>query len=253
MKVLIIPDVHLKPRMFDDAEYLLRETKADLAVCLGDLVDDWNCQENAGAYIRTLAAARRFAERHPETLWCYGNHDAAYLWEVWVSGTATNQTTRAAALSGLQQLYGAIPKGRVAFVHCIDHVLFSHAGISRMFVHTLFPSAYDNVPKVLSLINGLEAEDMWNDDSPLWLRPQKLYRRFPIHMYKPQTYLQVVGHSPMREITQEKNLLNCDVFSLNRDGTPFGSQEYCLLDTKTFKWNGVRAPGGKKENPENPD
>lgn len=40
MKVLIIPDVHLKPWMFRDAEMIFLEKKADRAICLGDLLDD---------------------------------------------------------------------------------------------------------------------------------------------------------------------------------------------------------------------
>ena len=41
MKVLVIPDVHLKPWMFEQAAVLMREKKADRAVCLMDITDDW--------------------------------------------------------------------------------------------------------------------------------------------------------------------------------------------------------------------
>ena len=34
MKVLIIPDVHLKPQIFERASSLMREKTADRAVCL---------------------------------------------------------------------------------------------------------------------------------------------------------------------------------------------------------------------------
>lgn len=42
MKVLVIPDIHLKPWIFD----------------------------------RAIA----FAKAYPDTLWCYGNHDVSYPW-----------------------------------------------------------------------------------------------------------------------------------------------------------------------------
>ena len=42
MKVLVIPDVHLKPWMFDRASELLESGKAERAVCLMDIADDWN-------------------------------------------------------------------------------------------------------------------------------------------------------------------------------------------------------------------
>ena len=42
MKVLVIPDVHLKPQMFRQAADLMDTGKADRAVCLMDILDDWD-------------------------------------------------------------------------------------------------------------------------------------------------------------------------------------------------------------------
>ena len=44
MKVLVIPDIHLKSWIFDKAEVILRQGKADRAVCLMDMPDDWNME-----------------------------------------------------------------------------------------------------------------------------------------------------------------------------------------------------------------
>lgn len=60
-------------------------------------------------------------------------------------------------------------------------------------------------------------------------------------MYKEDTILQVVGHTPVKELYQEGNIISCDVFSTSSDGiTPIGTQEFLLLDTKTWKWQGVK-------------
>ena len=40
MRVLVIPDIHLKPWIFDRTEKILRDGKADRAVCLMDMPDD---------------------------------------------------------------------------------------------------------------------------------------------------------------------------------------------------------------------
>ena len=40
MKVLVIPDVHLKTWIFDKVENVLKSGKADRAVCLMDMPDD---------------------------------------------------------------------------------------------------------------------------------------------------------------------------------------------------------------------
>ena len=52
MKVLVIPDVHLKPQMFRQAADLMDTGKADRAVCLMDIPDDWDreygaCEKNS--------------------------------------------------------------------------------------------------------------------------------------------------------------------------------------------------------------
>ena len=41
MKVLVIPDVHLKPWMFERAEEIMKKKMAERAVCLMDIPDDW--------------------------------------------------------------------------------------------------------------------------------------------------------------------------------------------------------------------
>ena len=80
-KVLVIPDVHLKPWMFDQAIDIMENTDCELAVCLGDIVDDWGCEHDVDLYEETLKNAIRFASRYPDTLWCLGNHDLAYVWD----------------------------------------------------------------------------------------------------------------------------------------------------------------------------
>ena len=46
MKVLVVPDIHLKPEMFNKAAALFDNTKAQAIVVLGDIVDDFGiCME----------------------------------------------------------------------------------------------------------------------------------------------------------------------------------------------------------------
>lgn len=45
-KVFVIPDVHLKPWMFDMAEKKMKTAKYDRIVILGDIVDDWEQERN---------------------------------------------------------------------------------------------------------------------------------------------------------------------------------------------------------------
>ena len=44
MRILVIPDIHLKTWIFDRAEDILKASKADQAVCLMDIPDDWDME-----------------------------------------------------------------------------------------------------------------------------------------------------------------------------------------------------------------
>ena len=61
-----------------------------------------------------------------------------------------------------------------------------------------------------------------------------------VKLYKPRKLLQVVGHTPMAQIERNGNLISCDVFSTHSDGSPFGTQEFLLLDTVTWEWQGIK-------------
>ena len=52
--------------------------------------------------------------------------------------------------------------------------------------------------------------------------------------------LQVVGHTPMERIAKEGNLISTDVFSTYRDGRAIGTEEYLLLDTLTWEYEGIK-------------
>jgi Icc-related predicted phosphoesterase len=81
MKVIVIPDVHLKPHIFEKASKYIAEGKVDRAVCLMNIADDFKQEFNLDLYKKTYDAAIRFAKAHQDTLWCWGNHDMSYIWE----------------------------------------------------------------------------------------------------------------------------------------------------------------------------
>ena len=54
MKVLVIPDVHLKPAIFDRATELMNEGAADRVVCLMDLPDDFQKEHQINLYELTF-------------------------------------------------------------------------------------------------------------------------------------------------------------------------------------------------------
>lgn len=235
MKVLVIPDVHLKPEMFEKAALLLERGAAQRAVCLMDIPDNWNQEYNLELYQKTFDAAIAFAVQYPDTLWVYGNHDLCYLWNERESGYS--EAAAGLVRKKLGELSLALQKGNeIRYIQKIDHVLFCHGGLTDWFVkHTVRFSYYDDVEKVVQSINELSRQYMWSEVSPIWHRPQYSEER----MYKPYDLLQVVGHTPMEKIEKIDNLISCDVFSTYRDGSPIGTQEFPVIDTKTWEFCGM--------------
>ena len=230
MKVLVIPDVHLKPFLFEQAAQLMKNKEADRAVCLMDIADDWKQQFNIDLYIQSYDAAIRFAETFPETLWCCGNHDVSYLWNRKESGYSP--IAPLTVCKKMRELKETLPSGKqLAFLHRIDNVVFSHGGLADAFVRKYVPSQhYHNIDAVIDAVNAFDDSILWQEISPIWYRPQYYKGK----LYKPRKLLQVVGHTPVKNIVREGNLISCDVFSTYRDGQPIGTREFPVIDTETW-------------------
>ena len=236
MQVLVIPDIHLKPYMFRIAEELIEKGCAEQAVCLMDIPDDWDKEYNIESYVETFDVAIAFAKKYPNTLWVYGNHDLSYIWNERERGFSAmaSWTVR----EKLLELKRALPEGNgMKYIHMIDNVLFCHGGVMDYFVETMVPpDIYHNTDQAIAVINGLHHDSMWNDISPIWYRLQHSTGK----RYKSDEILQVVGHTPVDKISRIGNVISCDVFSIYRNGEPIGSQEFLVIDTKTWGFNTYR-------------
>lgn len=236
MRVLVIPDIHLKPWMFDKAVEVMNSGVADKAICLMDIPDDWNQEFNIDLYIQTFDRAIQFQDSFPDTLWCYGNHDLSYIWGLPESGFSSFVlSTVGRKLAELR--YALSDDSQLAYIHRIDNVLFMHGGLTRAFVKRFAPDTnYDDIDAVLSKINTLGCDEMWQDGSPIWYRPQ-LYSG---ELYKSEELLQVVGHTPVAAIRFDGNVLSCDVFSTDLFRNPIGTQEFAIIDTQTWECQGIK-------------
>ena len=236
VKVLVIPDVHLKPWMFAHAAELLIGGAAEQVVCLMDIADDWRQQFNIDLYIQSYDAAIQFAKDYPTTLWCYGNHDVCYPWNQ--RETGYSKIAPRTVCENLRILEETLSdRKQMAFMHRIDNVLFSHGGLCNLFVmQYIDQQSWDDVDQVIGAINALEGGIMWQDLSPIWYRPQQSQ----LPKYGEGRFLQVVGHTPVEIIRLDGNIVSCDVFSTYSDGRPIGTQEFPVIDTITWEVTGVK-------------
>lgn len=235
MKILVIPDIHLKTWIFDRAEDILKADKADRAVCLMDMPDDWNMELQIELYKKTFNRAILFAKTYPDTLWCYGNHDVSYPWGRLESGYSPY--AERTVISKLEELENSLQDlSQIAIIHRIDNVLFSHGGLSEDFLRRLNGDLLDaDIDEVVAAINDASIDYLWNDESPLWLRPQCR----DVNIFRNDKYTQVVGHTPVEKIYEKDGIISTDVFSTYRDGTQIGESAMIVINSETGKYEKI--------------
>ena len=235
MKVLVIPDVHLKTWIFDKAENVLKSGKADLAVCLMDMPDDWDMEFQIDRYRAIYDRAIAFAKDYPDTLWCYGNHDLSYPWGRLESGYSPY--AERTVMEKLEVLEKSLKNSsQINIMHRIDRVLFSHAGLSTEFVKSLNKKLLDaDIDVVLRSVNTASQDKLWNDESPLWLRALDVRRK----AFRGEKYKQVVGHTPVEKIMEQGGMIFTDVFSTDREGTQIGESAMVVIDSETGEYEVV--------------
>lgn len=230
-KMLVIPDIHLKPWMFDLAEEALsQDPSIDRAIILGDLVDDWG--RGIEAYKETVDAAVAFDGAHPGTLWCLGNHDFAYLHHDEGCRNSGFSEHLKYQVSHLLRGLCAQAGDRMRIAHVLDGTVFSHGGLSTAYVGRVCGKLDEErmpLEDVLEFTEGASASFLWEDDSPLWFRPDLWNRGIG-------GLRQVTGHTPVERPTMADDILMCDVFSTYPDGTPIGNRVLVAYDTETGEW-----------------
>lgn len=245
-KVLVIPDVHLKPWMFDIADAVSTD-KYDTIVCLGDLVDDWNKQFRQDLYEITLTRILAFDKEHPAMLWCYGNHDVSYRYCLQESGFSLHMMPTINKY--LDQLVNQCGD-RFAVIQKVDNWMFSHAGIDSEWVENhLSVTEPDDIRICTNRM--IESRDdtqghLWNSISPLWLRFQEPWgseaTRQRLYTGTNGNIKQCVGHSPTQkpyEVFREDLgliALSADTFSTYSSGEPIGDEKLIIIDTDTSTW-----------------
>ena len=250
-KVFVIPDVHLKAWMFEKADEMITLGEYDRIILLGDLVDDWWQEHNLDLYSQTIEATISFLSAHPNSWLCYGNHDMSYVWQALESGYSPY--ARDLVVDGLRRIEMILPEGHAAYIHRMDRVLFSHAGLMERFVLKHFGGGERvDIDLMLDRINHMGQESMWDPScSPIWARPQlSTVRLYPMDL------AQVVGHTPVEKPFLEKHsleeamlkmhgemdsehkgqLLTLDTFSTDSIGRPLGDQRFVWIDTEKLEF-----------------
>lgn len=229
--ILVIPDVHLKSFMLDQADKIIDEQNPDLIMFLGDYVDDFNSTQQT--YKDFSARFFKFLTKHKDKVrLCWGNHDISYMIRKFVSGNKFYVYDIVIELCNLLE-----KNFDIKYVQKVDHLIFSHAGITdtewrQQFLDTSTQKSIDdyNSRKYSSHTH------LWSDESPLWARPQ-IYKTKMASIYDEDCIrcIQVIGHTPTKEIlvNEKDSYISTDVFSTYSDGRKFGEEKFIIIDSMT--------------------
>lgn len=140
-------------------------------------------------------------------------------------------------MTKLEELENSLQdQSQIAIIHRVDNVLFSHGGLTVDFLRRLNADLPDSdIDEVVAAVNETSQNNLWNDDSPLWLRPQKK----TVNAFRNDTYTQVVGHTPVKRIFEKDGIISTDVFSTYRDGTQIGESAMIVIDSVTMKYKKI--------------
>lgn len=223
-KILVIPDVHLKTTIFDMADTIINNNTIDNIVFLGDLVDEWDQENNIELYKETINRAIKFKQDHPNSLYCWGNHDVGYFADWYCSG---NSKLYANEIKVLLNQYERIVKPK--YIHIIDNIIFSHAGIEENLAKDIIKcNNITTLNELVDILNNMSLDTMGEIDSPIWLRPEVFIQYY-------SDYIQIVGHSPVKRPIYEMNTWFLDLFSLASNKSVISNKRYfAVIDTTEY-------------------
>lgn len=129
---------------------------------------------------------------------------------------------------------------QINIMHRIDNVLFSHGGLTADFLRWHNKDLLDaDIEEVIAAVNDAPHNYLWNDESPLWFRPQYETRE----IFRADIYKQVVGHTPVERIFEKDGIISTDVFSTYRDGRQIGESAMMVIDSETGKYEKIEVMG----------
>lgn len=217
MRVLIIPDVHGRTLW---KEHVKEEH--DLCVFLGDYFDSWD--ETAASQIANFREIMEYKKANKDKTKCLiGNHDHHYI-RGCNGGTSGYQKVHAVDIQLVMEEFMDELQAAYILRHETSNILFTHAGVSKSFLKLPYIAIDENSPTLDEDLNMLmkhkptcfmfNGRESHGDDvyqTPIWIRPKSLIAD------KIDGYVQVVGHTQMKEISVQDGVIFTDVHGFNTE------------------------------------
>ena len=236
MKTVILGDTH----GMSVWKLIVHTEKPDRVIFMGDYFDSFNI--SAAEQIFNFNEIIEYKETSGvEVIMLIGNHDHHYFPEIGYTGTSGYQYSAAAAIGMALETN----RKHLQMAYQMDDFLFSHAGISPVWLDGVFDDEYgwkiENVavdvneqfkykPKTFEF-SGFEPSGDNTTQTPIWIRPRSLMSANKKHEKGLKNhYRQIVGHTQMKHL----DLIGSDKFTGGRyyfvDTLPTSGEYLMIVD-----------------------
>ena len=204
MKTVVIGDIHGRSTW----KLITHLENADRVIFVGDYFDSFDIKgADQLSNFQDIIAYKQ--SEQCEVIMLIGNHDHHYFPEIGDTGTSGYQHLFAPSI---QYVVGE-NKQHLQMAYQMDEFLFTHAGVSTVFMDNVFGKGGWNIDNVAEELNELFKykphafeftgwDPYGNDDkqTPIWIRPTALMRANKKTELK-EKYIQVYGHTQTPEIS----------------------------------------------------
>jgi hypothetical protein len=242
MKTIAIGDIHGRSvwKLITNIE------KPDRVIFVGDYFDSFDIK-GADQLSNFLDILTYKESEQCEVILLIGNHDHHYFPEIGDTGTSGYQHLFAPSI---QYVIGE-NKHHLQMAYQMDNLLFTHAGVSTVFMDAVFGKSGWNVDNVAEELNELfkykphaftfSGWDPYGNDeqqTPIWIRPTALMRSNKKTELK-EKYIQVYGHTETPEISLNyiKKAAGGKYYDIDCLGT---SGEYMIIEDGEISFNSWR-------------
>jgi hypothetical protein len=224
MKTLVLGDTHGRSQW----KLITHLENADRVIFIGDYFDSFDISgaeqihnfKEIIEYKETSFTNDGTDNQHKtEVVLLIGNHDHHYYPEVGYTGTSGYQYGAASAISQV------IDENRhhLQMAYSFDNFLFTHAGVSPVFMDQVFGEDGWDKNNIVELLNekmkyqprtfefsGFESSGDNTTQTPIWIRPRSLMSANKKHENGLKNdYIQIVGHTQMKHL----DLVGSDKFT----------------------------------------
>ena len=244
MKILFVGDVHNHKYIFDDIKRLDTQYNFDRIILFGDYVDDWNTDNHQS--LETLEMVFNLKKENPDKyILLLGNHELSYLG---YKCSGHKYELEDVVENKLKENINYIDLCTSVYLDGKIYVC-SHAGFTNGFIEELLKgdsTYYDyNLYYKLVEMNKNKLDNLEILSHCSYLRGGKdevssflwcdIREHFDYSMIVPLIPYQIVGHTPVKTVTEKYSIYYIDTHSTYSDGTEYGDKSYLIWNEDKFE------------------